>query len=120
MKFLWCTLAVKNMDAAVKFYRDVVGLPVSRRFAAGEGMEICFLGDNETKVELICGPKHPASGQGIGICFGFEVKSVDEMLEFVQEQEIEVAGGPFQPNPRIKFFYIKDPDGYSVQFVENM
>ncbi|HBE76529.1 MAG TPA: glyoxalase, partial [Firmicutes bacterium] len=28
--------------------------------------------------------------------------------------------GPFQPNPHIKFFFVKDPDGFSVQFVENM
>ena len=42
------------------------------------------------------------------------------MLDFLKEREIEPSSGPFQPNPHIKFFFIEDPDGYSVQFVENL
>lgn len=120
MKFCWCTIAVKDMEKSVKFYHEVVGLPVSRRFAPGPGLEICFLGEGETKVELIRGPNYTAAVNPEGISLGFEVKSVDEMLEFVKEKEMEVTGGPYQPNPHIKFFYVKDPDGVSVQFVENM
>ncbi|MDO8804930.1 MAG: VOC family protein [Elusimicrobiota bacterium] len=120
MKFCWCTIIVKDMEKSVKFYHEIVGLPVSRRFAAGPGTEICFLGEGEAKVELICGPSHKAAAGTEGISLGFEVKSVDEMIEFVKGKEMEVAGGPYQPNPHIKFFYVKDPDGVGVQFVENM
>lgn len=120
MKFCWCTLSVKDMDEAVKFYRDIVGLPVGRRFEAGAGMEICFLGEGETKVELVCGPGHGVPGKGEGVSLGFEVKSVDETIKFIKGKGLEVASGPFQPNPHIKFFYVKDADGYKVQFVENM
>ncbi len=119
MKFCWCTLGVKNMEESVKFYRDIVGLPVKRRFSAGPGMEISFLGEGETEVELICGERYPASS-GTGISLGFEVKSLDETIAFIKEKGLEVASGPFQPNPHIKFFYVKDPDGHSVQFVENI
>ncbi|HAF95677.1 MAG: glyoxalase [Elusimicrobia bacterium GWF2_52_66] len=120
MKFCWCTLAVKNLEESVKFYQYIIGLPVSRRFKAGEGMEICFLGEGETKVELICGPKHSATCQGEGVSLGFEVKSVDETIKFIMGKGLKVHSGPFQPNPHIKFFHIKDPDGYKVQFVENI
>jgi lactoylglutathione lyase len=107
------------MEESVKFYRDIVGLPVARRFAAGPGMEICFLGEGETKVELICGPGRAEPG-GAGVSLGFEVKSLDETIGFIKGKGLQVEGGPFQPNPHIKFFYVKDPDSYKVQFVENM
>ena len=54
MKFNWCTITVKDMEASLAFYRDIVGLPVSRRFSDRPDSEICFLGDGETQVELIC------------------------------------------------------------------
>jgi len=120
MKFCWTTIGVKNLEESVKFYRDIVGLTVGKRFKTAEGVEICFLGEGETKVELVCGTNHKVAAAPEGIALGFVVKSLDDMLEFVNEKELEIVGGPYQPNPHIKFFYIKDPDGVRVQFVENM
>ncbi|PIU19207.1 MAG: glyoxalase [Elusimicrobia bacterium CG08_land_8_20_14_0_20_59_10] len=120
MKFCWCTIGVKDMESSVKFYSEIAGLPVNRRFPAGPGMEICFLGDGETKVELICGAGHKAAANAEGLSLGFEVKSLEEKLGFIKEKGLAVAAGPFQPNPQIKFFFVKDPDGVSVQFVENL
>lgn len=120
MKFCWCTITVDNMENSLKFYQEIVGLPLNRRFAAGLGTEISFLGDGETKVELICDPKHKAPGKVEGISLGFEVKSIDEMIKFIKEKGLEVESGPYQPNPHVKFFYVRDPDGVSIQFVENM
>jgi len=105
------------MDESVKFYRDIVGLPEGRRFKAAQGTEICFMGKGETKVELVCGPKYEPPC-GVGVSLGFVVKSVEDMIDFVKERELEVVG-PYEPAPHIKFFFVKDPDGYSVQFVEN-
>jgi predicted enzyme related to lactoylglutathione lyase len=35
MKFLWTTILVDNMDESVKFYEEVVGLKLTKRFQAG-------------------------------------------------------------------------------------
>jgi lactoylglutathione lyase len=107
------------MDKSVQFYRDVVGLKVNRRMTTADNLEICFLGEGETQVELISGRKYAVSC-GVGVSLGFEVKSLEDMMDFVREKELPVSSGPFQPTPRIKFFFVEDPDGYSVQFVENM
>jgi lactoylglutathione lyase len=120
MKFCWCTITVDNMEDSLKFYQEIVGLSISRRFAGGPGVEIAFLGDGETKVELICNPNHKAANNVGGISLGFEVESVDEMIKFIKEKGLEVDSGPYQPNPHIKFFHVKDPNGVSIQFVENM
>ncbi len=107
------------MEKSINFYRDIIGLPVARRFMSKEGLDICFLGGGETKVELICRPTQSAPC-GVGVALGFEVKSVDATLKFVKDNGLSVDSGPFQPNPHIKFFFVKDPDGYTVQFVENI
>lgn len=120
MKFCWTTLKVKNMDESLNFYQEVVGLEVDKRFNAGPGTEITFLGDGETKVELICEENSKDVSIGQDISLGFEVESVDEMIKFVKEKGIPVHSGPFEPNSHIRFFYIMDPNGLKIQFVENI
>ncbi len=120
MKFCWTTLTVDNMEDSLKFYQEIVGLPISKKYLAGPGVEICFLGEGETKLELIC-DKNQTFPKNVGrVSLGFEVVSLDEKIKFIQEKGIEIADGPFQPNPHIKFFFVKDPNGFSVQFVENI
>lgn len=120
MKFCWCTITVSNMEESLRFYKEVVGLSVNRRFAAGPGVEISFLGDEETKIELIYDTTHKLGNNVQGISLGFEVESVDEMIKLIKEKGLEVDDGPFQPNPHMKFFFVKDPNGVSIQFVENI
>jgi lactoylglutathione lyase len=120
MKFLWSTLTVTNMDASIAFYQEIVGLPLQRRTAAGPGMEIAFLGEGETMVELIKADTKPVVTFGKDISLGFQVDSLDKMLEWVREKGIEIAVPPVQPNPHIRFFYIEDPDGLRIQFAEMM
>lgn len=56
---------------------------------------------------------------GESISMGFQVDSVDEMMDFVKKRGIEIHSGPFQPNPHTRFFFVLDPDGLKVQFVES-
>lgn len=111
---------VKNMEESLKFYKEIVGLEVNRRFNAGPGVEIAFLGEGETKVELICNEASNEVNFGHGISLGFEVNSLDGMMALVKEKGIDINSGPFQPNPHIKFFYVLDPNGLKIQFVENI
>lgn len=120
MKFIWSTLHVNDLEESVRFYQEIVGLEVDHRFHAGPGKEIVFLGRGETKVELIREEGRAKTSVGPDICWGFEVESVDAMLETLKEKGVPVHSGPFQPNPFRKFFYILDPNGMRIQFVENL
>ncbi|UMZ73672.1 VOC family protein [Natranaerofaba carboxydovora] len=116
MKFCWCTIRVGNIKESLEFYQKVVGLDISDNFNVGN-VEVYFLGKGETKVELIYDPEQkPADNPG-GIFLGFEVESLDDQLEFVTSQGLEISG-PFQPTPNIKFFFVKDPNGVNIQFVQ--
>lgn len=119
MKFCWTTITVKDLDESLRFYEEVVGLKCSRRFGAGANTEIAFLGNGETEIELLCDKVVEEVNLGKDISLGFEVESVDKMLKFVEDRGIEVLGGIIQPNSHIKFFFVKDPNGLKIQFVEN-
>lgn len=119
MKFCWSTLRVKNLDESIRFYTDIVGLEVVHRFKAGP-VEIAFLGGGETKIELLCEGENRETVTGSDISWGFEVESLDKALALVKEKGIRVDSGPVQPNPHLRFFIIKDPDGMRIQLVENI
>lgn len=118
MQFCWSTLIVKNLEESLKFYMEIVGLPLNRRFAPRPGTEIAFLGEGETQVELIAHEAQPDVHFGADISLGFAVPSLDDMMAFVKENGISIHSGPFQPNPHTRYFYVLDPNGLKIQFVE--
>jgi len=120
MKFLWTTINVKDMESSLKFYKEVVGLTVDRTMKPNENMQIAFLGSGETKVELIYDGANKNRSYSNDISIGFEVESLEATIELLKGKGIKVEGGPFQPNPMIKFIYVLDPNGMRVQFVENI
>lgn len=120
MNFLWCTIHVKDMEQSIKFYEEIVGLKIDKKYPAGPGREIVFLGEGNTKIELIYDKSHTAAANHEDISLGFEVKSVEQMAEFVKMKGIKIHREIYQPNPNIKFFFIKDPNGLDIQFVENI
>ncbi len=113
-------MVVKDLEESLKFYKDIVGLKENRRFKSGPGVEIAFLGDGETQLELMTAAQPRDINMGTDISLGFEVASVDEMIRELNKQGIAVHSGPFQPAPNVKFFYLLDPNGLKIQFVENL
>ncbi|MGI6490047.1 MAG: VOC family protein [Sphaerochaeta sp.] len=117
MKFLWTTIEVLDVDESVRFYQEIVGLSVEHRIA-GEETNIAFMGDGETKIELISHKGVVPQAVGALISIGFEVDDLDAKIAFLQERGIPITAGPFSPNPRIRFCYVEDPNGVRIQFVE--
>ena len=118
MAFLWTTITVKDMEESLNFYQNIVGLPLNRRFSAGPGVEIAFLGEDATKVELICNESIKEFNMGTDISLGFAVRSIEEKIAFLESKGIKIHSGPFSPNPHTRFFFILDPNGLEIQFVE--
>ena len=120
MRFLWTALYVKNLDESIAFYSTLLGLKVLRRFPAGPGMEIAFMGNgakDETMIELLANTNKSSVNFGEFISIGFAVDSLDAMLETVKSKNIPIHSGPFE-TPGGRFFYIRDPNGLSVQFFQ--
>ncbi len=120
MKFCWTTVTVADMERSLAFYCGVLGLEAAKRYPAGPGVEIAFLGTGETKLELICRADEKDIRIGGHISVGFEVESLDETMRRLAAKGVAVHSGPFQPNEHIRFFFVLDPDGLKVQLVENI
>ena len=118
MQFLWTTISVRNMEESLAFYHDIVKLPIIRRVKSSEETELAFLGNDGTTVELIYHHGEAVEPCSKNISLGFAVKSLDDQLAFIKEQGLDIYAGPFSPNPVVRFFYILDPNGVKIQFVE--
>lgn len=120
MKFSWVTITVSNLEESLKFYTEIVGLELNNRMKAGPEVELAFLGDGGTEIELVCNETINEVSIGKDISLGFEVNSVDDAMVMVNEKGIAIHSGPFQPNPHIKFFFVLDPNGLKIQFIERL
>ena len=118
MEFSHVTISVKDLDESLEFYRDVIGLPIKRRFSSGES-EIVFLGSGETDIELIYSKSQSDLLFGQSISLGFAVASLQDAKFRLQQKGID-AGEVIQPNPHVKFFFTSDPNGVRIQFVESI
>ncbi|RCW60990.1 MULTISPECIES: VOC family protein [Halanaerobium] len=121
MSYLWTTIKVKDFEESIEFYQEIVGLELQRKFEAGPEREIAFLAAaaGETEVELITDQGKENVDIGSDISLGFEIDSVAKKIEFLKEKGIKIESGPVAPNPEIEFFYVLDPNGVKIQFVEN-
>ena len=120
MKFLWTAIYAKNLNESVAFYSDMVGLKVLKRFQAGPTTEIAMMGngaEGEPLVELLAESGRADLNHDESIVIGFQVESIGAMLDNIKEKRIPVHAGPVE-TPRSKFFYVLDPNGVRVQFLE--
>ena len=121
MEYLWTTLTISNMEKSLAFYTENLGLAIRSRFRTGDGTEIVFLdGAAGAAVELIQHGPLPvlASGRGAGISLGFRTKSLEQAMEDLAGAGIPVERGPIQAGGGTRFFFVRDPDGYEIQIVE--
>ncbi|MGE4214643.1 MAG: VOC family protein [Anaerotignaceae bacterium] len=117
MKFNWVTFKVSDLEKSVAFYTELLNLEIAARFGSEE-RQIVMLGKaDETKVELIFEPNGKVENPGKGVSIGFEIDDLDGLVRLLKESGKNVIG-PRTPNPHIRYFFVKDPDGYSVQLVE--
>lgn len=116
MKLNWVTLRVRDLEQSVAFYTEALGMEVASRLGGG-GHQIVMLGKaDEAKVELICdaGAKMEPPGDGVSIGLGSE--DLDTLVDSLKAKGCPVTG-PVSPNPHVRFFFVKDPDGYTIQLV---
>lgn len=120
MDIKWITLRVSDMDASVAFYTKVLGMEIASRFHGGM-YEITMLGkQEEVKIELLCNRNDEEVGKGVSI--GLAVANLSALVTKLQKEGYTLEGytleGPITPNPDVSFYFIKDPDGYTIQLLQ--
>ena len=119
MKLVHVTIKVRDLDSSLEFYQKVVGLTIRRDMRTVPGMPIVFLSDEagDTNVELI-GSQEADSYSGSGISIGFKTDDIHGQYKRIQELGLS-PGEMISPVPGTNFFFVADPDGLTVQFIED-
>lgn len=119
MNFCWVTLKVSSMENSLKFYHELLGLPINNRHS-GNGNDIAMLGEeSQSKIELVANHNTANINPSTSISVGILVDSLEETLEFLNSKQIKTIRGPIIINSHTQFAFIHDPDGYEVQLVES-
>jgi lactoylglutathione lyase len=111
MRYVHTCYRVLDLDRSIDFYANKLGLDLVRKSPVGSDATNAFFavpGDPEPRLELTL--NHVA----------FAVEDLDALSD-----KLEEAGGvDFESKPHAmggsgtRLFFVKDPDGYRIEFIE--
>lgn len=124
MRFSHVMLRVKDIQKSLNFYQELFDMNVVNEMRL-EDCQLYFLADEDgqTQIELTYNDETPSEGYTHGSGFGhlaFEVYFEDF------EKRLERCGFRYTYPPTtlenydMKIAFIEDPDGYSIELVENL
>jgi predicted enzyme related to lactoylglutathione lyase len=109
------TIFVSNMDRAVRFYTEVLGMKIEYRF--GDQWASLKTDDGMT-VGLHPASKESPAGRKGSITIGFEVsESIERAVTAMKEKGVKFVG-PIVDDKEIKAAHFEDPDGNEMYIVE--
>ena len=125
MKFAHTCYRVLDLDRSLDFYTNKIGLEFTRKVPIGSEATNAFLsvpGDDEPRLELTLNHDREQSyplGEGYSH-IALLVEDADATAE-----SLEQAGGvDFESKPHAmgnsgsRIFFVCDPDGYRIEFIE--
>ena len=117
MHFCHVTIQTARFDDELAFYTTYAGLVIQRDMR-GMGRPMVFLANaaGGTEVELIGRPDAADAGNEF-LSIGFVAPDLDALHERLTADGL--APTDFvQPAPQVRFFFVKDPAGVNVQFMQ--
>lgn len=123
-KFLHTCYRVQNLDKSLEFYQDVLGFEISRKRDFPEDkFTLVYLkvpgSDYELELTYNYDKEEPYTiGDGYGhIAIG--VDDLEATHKEYSETGYEVTDLKALSNNSTSYFFIKDPDGYKVEVIQN-
>jgi len=110
------TVSTAQLPETLEFYQWLLQLPLARKLQTPRG-EIVFLGENETKLELV----EDAAAEKIqakGLTIGFAVASLEEKIALLDSRQIPHSD-IISPLPGVKFAFFRDLNGCEIQLCED-
>ena len=126
IKKLTPNLIVRNVEASLKFYREVLGLETA--MTVPEQAPYVFAGVSNGAVEVffndqkVVAAEYPKLAETIGasMTMYMEVDSLDAVLERVKEAGAKISMPVTEQFYGMKEFAFEDGDGYTVTIAEKM
>ncbi len=110
------TVFVSNMDRAVQFYTEVLGLKLTNRF--GDSWATVDAGKGLTIGLHPASPKYPAPGTKGGMMLGMEVEgAIDKVVASLGKKGVQFKDSVIRSEAG-NFVHLEDPDGNEIYLWE--
>lgn len=125
MKLLHTMIRVKDIDASLKFYTELLNMKIDKQKRLDD-CTLYFLNDEEgtCQLELTYNDSTPSEGYSNGTGFGhlaFSVESLNDFTKKMNELGYEYLYEPFDLNGKgTKIAFVKDPDGNEIEMIEKV
>ncbi len=119
MKLAHTMIRVKDLDATLEFYQHFIGLKEIRRKPIGDEATLVFLADEEGSYNIELTHNHGKSDYELGDQFGHLAFFTPELERVIEE--VERRGWWYRksrPEMTSKYIFVKDPNGYDVEILE--
>lgn len=113
----WAGLHVENMEQAIAFYRDVLGLPLLRQQESWAHLDA----SNEALLELFTGGKASSASktpEQQSLCIAFRVDDLDSSMEELKNRGVNFIGEVGQWRSH-RWIYFSDPEGNLLEITEH-
>jgi lactoylglutathione lyase len=120
-KLLHTRYRVNDLDATIRFYRDVLGLEEVGRHKSPRGSELVFLKapESEEQIELCSFPgSGPVQVQPDLTHLAFAVDNLDEFAKHLQKFGLKFSDGPTTTSTGSVFAFIDAPEGYEIELIQ--
>jgi lactoylglutathione lyase len=119
MKLYHTMIRVKDLEASLAFYTEVLGLEEVRRKTIGEEATLVFLSDAERHYFLELTHNHDGRDYELGDQFGHLAFTVPDLEPVIAE--IEERGWWYRksrPELSSRYVFVKDPNGYEIEILQ--
>ena len=121
-KLLHTRYRLNDLEKAVKFYKDILGLEEIRRHKSPRGSELVFLKapESEELIELCHFPNSgPVQVQPDLTHLAFEVESLEEFGQHLTRFGLKYSDGPTLKPDGSGFAFIDAPEGYEIELMQS-
>ncbi len=123
-KMIHSMIRVSDLERSVKFYQDALELDVKDQYVF-DGFSLTYLANKETKFELELTHNHGQTAPyELGNGYGHLAVSVEDIevahkrLTSLGIEASDIKAFDHQQKHLATFFFITDPDGYKIEFLQ--
>ena len=123
MKFTYLVIFVKDMDASLALYRDLLGFEVGFEYSEDDGTQVAFVVEpgkvpmkEAAMLELVTVPAG-TDVRPAGYIIGLEVDSMAERAALLEANGYQLCE-PYSPSPGYTNRDFKGPDGEEISLME--
>ncbi len=121
-KLLHTRYRVNDIERAVKFYQEALGLAVSRRHTSPRGAQLVFLAtpNSDEEIELCQMPAgaEPVQVQSDLTHLAFEVENLEAFATELKQKGYALSDGPTVTSSGSLIAFIDAPEGYEIELIQ--